>query len=278
MKRKARVLTIMGWVFCLSISLYGALLVAAFLGQRAFIYPAPSRSVEPRVAGAELLRIAGPDGVAVYATYAIAPPGAPTLVHFHGNGEDLANQAWLVQAMAKFGVGVCAVEYPGYGLMRDVPLSEESVYATAEVALKHLAKLGVPPGSIVLQGQSLGTGVAAEMARRGYGARLVLISPYTSMVDMAALVAPFLPVRWLIRDRFETGRKAPSLALPALVIHGTNDALIPIEMGKRVAALLPNSEFFPVQGAHHADLFVLDERELLSKIVAFARGLAVESR
>jgi len=123
----------------------------------------------------------------------------------------------------------------------------------------------------VLEGQSLGTGVAAGMARRGHGMRLVLISPSTSMVDMAAIMAPFLPVRWLVRDRYETNLKAPALEVPSLVIHGTLDEVIPLDMGQRIAKLLPNSEFFPIEGGHHADLFAIDKSSLLAKIAAFAR-------
>jgi uncharacterized protein len=246
---------------------------AAFFGQRALLYPAPLSAAPPRAAGAELVRIVVDAQVTTYALYAPAPPGAPMLVHFHGNGEDLAGQRWLIASMRKEGIGVLAVEYPGYGLARRAPLDESSIYAAAEASLRHLAEIGVPPQSIVLQGQSLGSGVAAEMARRGYGQRLVLISPYTSIVEMGALVAPFLPVRWLMRDRFETASKAPALGLPALVIHGTNDEVIPFRMGQRIASLLPRAQLVAVAGAHHNDLFEQDPA-LVTRIAAFARGTA----
>ena len=109
------------------------------------------------------------------------------------------------------------------------------------------------------------------MARRGYGTKLVLIAPYTSMADMASLVVPWLPVRWLVRDRYDTLAKAPELGLPALVVHGTSDEVIPFEMGRRVAAALPKAELFDVPDGHHADLFFRPDRTaLLERIVAFA--------
>jgi pimeloyl-ACP methyl ester carboxylesterase len=176
------------------------------------------------------------------------------------------------------GIGVYAVEYPGYGLAGGEAPSEDAIYAAAEAALRHLQGAHhVPRGATVLEGQSLGTGVAAEMARRGFGARLVLLSPYTSMIAMASLVAPFLPVRWLLRDRYETDRKAPALDVPALVVHGTSDEVIPFSMGQRIAALLPRSELVRIDGGHHADLFAIDET-LVAKIAAFARGEAAGSR
>jgi pimeloyl-ACP methyl ester carboxylesterase len=272
MRRKVGLL--IGWIACLCAALYGVLASAAFFYQRDVMYPAPSNTVEPRAAGATLERILAPDGTTVYALYARAAKGAPTVVHFHGNGEDLAGQAWLVQAMREAGVGAYPVEYPGYGWAKDRPANEDSIYAAAEVALKHLqTKLGVPRDAIVLQGQSLGTGVAVEMARRGYGTKLVLISPYTSMVDMAALVAPWLPVKWIVRDRYDTLDKAATLDLPALVIHGTSDEVVPFEMGRRVAALLPKADLVAVPDGHHTDLFSRTSRTaLLARIVAFARA------
>jgi pimeloyl-ACP methyl ester carboxylesterase len=266
------------WLAGMATAGYGLVAALSFFYQRALIYPIPANTIEPRLGGATLEDIPGPEGTHVYALHSPARPGSPTLVHFHGNGEDLASQAPLVSALRDAGIGVFAVEYPGYGLAKDARLTEDSVYAAAETALAHLrTALGVPRDATILQGQSLGTGVAAEMARRGYGARLVLISPYTSMIDMASRLAPFLPVRWLVRDRYETSRKAPSLALPALVIHGTDDELIPVSMGRRIAQLLPHSELVLVDGGHHADLFDVDPR-LFTKIAAFAQGGRIDPR
>jgi uncharacterized protein len=93
---------------------------------------------------------------------------------------------------------------------------------------------------------------------------------------MAAHVAPFLPVRWLVRDRYETSSKAPGLRLPSVVVHGTEDEVVPMAMGRRVAELLPNGELWPIEGGHHGDLFSLDHGALLAKIVAFARGSRAE--
>lgn len=252
-------------------ALYALVAGSAFLMQRAMIYPAPPFPVEPRAPGATLERFSGANGTTGYALYAPAPPGAPTLVHFHGNGEDLAGQTLLIRDLHEAGLGVFAVEYPGYGVAAGASRNEKTIYATAEAAIQHLAALGVAQDAIVLQGQSLGTGVAVEMARRGYGARLVLISPYTSMVDMARLVTPFLPVSWLMLDRYETDRKAPSLALPALVVHGTDDEVVPFRMGERVARLLPHAEFLPVPRGHHNDLFDGDA-DVLARIAVFARS------
>jgi pimeloyl-ACP methyl ester carboxylesterase len=252
--------------------LYGALALAAFLGQRALMYPAPRRSAsEPQATGAALERIPSADGP-VYALHAKAPESAPTLVYFHGNGEDLNDMPDLVRAFSSAGVGFYAVEYPGYGPMSDRAPNEGALYAAAAAAIDHLQKrLSVPISRTVLVGHSLGSGVAAEMARRGSGSRLVLISPYTSMVDMASRIAPFLPARVLVKDRYDTCAKAPELLLPALIVHGSEDEVIPVEMGKRIAELLPAATLRLVPRAHHNDLFALAP-ELIQEIASFAKG------
>ena len=259
------------WLLATSLS-YGALALAAFFGQRRLIYPAPRGSAEPHASGTQLWRINAANDIRVVALYAPAPEGAPTLVHFHGNGEDLSSQAALIGDLRRAGLGVCAVEYPGYGLLRGEPLDEAAIYATAEAALQHLVALGVPRDSIVLQGQSLGTGVATEMSRRGHGARLVLISPYTSMVDMAARVTPFLPVSLLVRDRYESYRKAAAVTVPVLVIHGTDDEVVPFSMGRRMADLLPHAAFVAVAGGGHNDLLSRADFRVTARIAAFAKG------
>jgi pimeloyl-ACP methyl ester carboxylesterase len=236
------------------------------------MYPAPRRSsAEPRARDATLETVPTAEGT-VFALYARAPAGAPTLVWFHGNGEDLNDMPYLVHEFAGAGVGFYAVEYPGYGPMSDRATNEAAVYAAASAAIDHLQQqLGVPVSQTVLVGHSLGSGVAAEMARRGRGGRLVLIAPYTSMVDMARKLAPFLPASLLVRDRYDTQAKARELALPALVIHGSDDEMIPVAMGRRIAELLPRATLVVVPGARHNDLFATDP-DLVRRIALFAGG------
>jgi fermentation-respiration switch protein FrsA (DUF1100 family) len=110
------------------------------------------------------------------------------------------------------------------------------------------------------------------MAKRGHGSRMVLISPFTSVPDVAASTFPILPVRWLVRDRFANAEKAASLALPVLVIHGTDDEVIPPSMGDELTRVFPNATLYRVRGGHHNDLFVKDGRLILDRIVEFANG------
>lgn len=250
---------------------YAALTGLASIAQRALLFPAPRRGDVTAFGDARLLRIPSPEGE-VPALYAPAPEGAPTLVHFHGNGEELADGALLASRFRRAGLGTFFVEYPGYGMAAG-SASERSIYVAAEAALQHLqGELGVPRHRVVLEGQSLGSGVATEMAARGHGARMVLLSPYTSIVDMAARFAPFLPARVYVRDRFDSASKAPGIRIPVLVIHGTRDTLIPVEQGRRLASLFPEGTFEEHGDRGHNDLFAVPGSPLVDRIVAFARG------
>jgi hypothetical protein len=129
------------------------------------------------------------------------------------------------------------------------------LYEDAEAAIAWLASQGVTNDKLHVFGWSLGSGVAAEMAYRGHGSRLVLISPFTSITNMGKRFAPFLPVSLLMTHRLDTIGKAPSIRQHALVIHGDADELIPFEMGEKVATALPNAKLIRVERGHHADMF-----------------------
>jgi pimeloyl-ACP methyl ester carboxylesterase len=126
----------------------------------------------------------------------------------------------------------------------------------------------------VLVGHSLGSSVAAEMALRGHAARLVLLSPYTSVVDMARSVAFLLPVGLLVRDRYDTLAKTPRLDLPVLIVHGARDGVVPAAMGRRLGECLRNARVEIIPDGGHNDLFDLPGRDLVGQIVAFAWGQA----
>ena len=252
---------------------YALLVLGAFAGQRWLIYPRRGTGTAPVLEGATLERLAGADGRTVFALYAAARDGAPTLVHFHGNGEELADLDGFASLFRARGFGVLAVEYPGYGLSRANEPSETCIYEDAEVALRDLTEnKGILRENIVLSGQSLGTGVAVEMARRGYGGRLLLFSPYTSIAAVANRYLPMLPNRWLVRDAFDSAAKAPGISLPVLVVHGTDDEVIPFALGRKLAASFPKARFLPLERGRHNDLFGRGGDTLIDDIARFCRG------
>ena len=164
------------------------------------------------------------------------------------------------------------VEYRGYGASRGASPSEEGLYLDAEAALDMLAARGVGPERVVLLGASLGTGVAAEMARRGRASRLVLVAPYTSIPDLVTHAVPFAPASLLVADSLDTLSKADEIRVPTLVVHGDADEIVPFEMGERLSTAIRRAELVRVPNGHHGDLFAPERGAVLEAIARFASG------
>ncbi len=239
-------------------------IVATFAGQRALLFPAPRPPRTPAPELGQLVRL--PSTVALW-----SPPAgdAPVVVHFHGNGEQLADLRPVVAAMRARGFGVLAVEYPGYGLARGSPSELALVAAGREALVYSRETLHVAPERLVLQGQSLGSGVASQLAARGYAAKLVLISPFTSVTELASRMFPLFPAR-LVRDRFDTRGTAHAVSIPVLIVHGDRDEIVPFSMGEDLAHTFPKARLVRIVGAHHNDLWIGHARELTEAIARFA--------
>ena len=122
----------------------------------------------------------------------------------------------------------------------------------------------------MLWGTSLGTGVAAEMARRGRGAALVLVTPYTSIPDVIASAVPLLPAGLLVPDRFDTLSKSSEIRVRTLIIHGDADEIVPFWMGQSLAGSIAGARLLTVAGGHHGDLFLRERDRLLGAISAIS--------
>jgi hypothetical protein len=181
------------------------------------------------------------------------PPdrGKPTLVFFYGNAGTLWDFAQIGEELHAQGYGVVLGSYRGYSRNPGNP-SERGLFADARAILGAVPK---DYGPVVVWGQSLGTGVAARMAAEGRVSGLILQSPYTSIVDVAAMEYPIFPVRLLDKDPFDTLALVPKIRMPVLVIHGTDDRTVPFWMGQRVAhGLGREATFVPVEHRGHGDL------------------------
>jgi fermentation-respiration switch protein FrsA (DUF1100 family) len=252
-------------------SLYALTCVVARASYRLFIYPAPSGRLEELSPGRNLgepLVLSAADGQTVHARFFANPAAKRLVVYFHGNGNVLEDQIPLGVELVRRGLAALLVEYRGYGASAGGKPSEEGIYADAEAGLGEATRRGFPSERVALWGTSLGTGVAAEMALRGRGARLVLVTPFTSLVDAARFHAPWwLPVSLVIPDRYDTLTKAPGIKVPTLVVHGDRDEVVPFELGRQLARSLPSAEFLPVAGAHHGDIYDLGGAALMDRIV-----------
>jgi uncharacterized protein len=238
----------------------GALaLGAAYFGQRRLIYyPDTVHSLpsEAGLAGVEERVLKTPDGARVVAWYGKAKPGQPTILYFHGNAGSLANRALRIERFMGEGWGVYMMTYRGYGGGTGKPTEAHNV-ADARLAYGALVHEGVEPSSIILYGESLGTGIAVRLAAERQVAGVVLDAPYTSLVDVAAGVYPFLPVRLALADRYESSKYIKQVHAPLLILHGERDDVIPVAMGRELFRLANEPKrlaVFPNGG--HSDLYL----------------------
>jgi fermentation-respiration switch protein FrsA (DUF1100 family) len=238
---------------------WGAVALAAYLGQRRLMYFPNRMRVPPAAAG--LARVvekvlSAPDGARLIAWYGGAAQGGATLLYFHGNGGSLGERAERVRRFMDAGLGIYMMTYRGYGGSSGSP-SESANAADARLAYDALLAEGVAAESIVLYGESLGTAIATRLALERRAAGLVLEAPFTSAVDLGARAYPFLPVSLLLEDRYETHRRIAAVAMPVLILHGERDATVPVAMGRELFAMVQAPKrlaIFPEGG--HSDLYL----------------------
>lgn len=142
----------------------------------------------------------------------------------HGNGGNISHRLELTEALLHTGVAVLLFDYRGYGRSEGRP-GEEGTYRDAQAAHAWLRQKGFAGERIIAFGESLGGGVASELALREPLGGLVLQSTFTSIPDIGAEVFPWLPVRWMSSIKYDTRAKLPRIRVPVLVLHSRDDTL-----------------------------------------------------
>lgn len=250
---------------------YATLVAVLTAIQRSILFPAPPPAPVSPDAGA-LLEGRSPGGRRVVALWTHGPQDAPTAVYFHGNGMQLADSAEIAAVLLADGWSVGSVEYPGYGPLASDRASEEALIDVAEGAMAlFYAQPGVRRERVVLVGQSLGTGVASALAARGHGGHLVLMTPFRSITAVAQGLLPWLPVGWMVRDRFDTEALAPRITQPVTIVHGTRDAVVPYAHGQSLARTFARATLVTVPGAGHNNLWS-DHGPVVRSALREARG------
>jgi fermentation-respiration switch protein FrsA (DUF1100 family) len=168
------------------------------------------------------------DGVRLHGWFFPADTGSPragwAVLVCHGNGGNISHRLELTEALLQNGVAVLLFDYRGYGRSEGRP-GEEGTYRDAQAAHAWLRQKGFAGGRIIAFGESLGGGVASELALRETLGGLVLQSSFTSIPDIGAEVFPWLPVRWLSTIKYDTRAKLPRIRIPVLVLHSREDTL-----------------------------------------------------
>jgi fermentation-respiration switch protein FrsA (DUF1100 family) len=170
----------------------------------------------------------------------------------HGNAGNIGYRLDMCQALLETGVSVFAFDYRGYGRSQGRP-SEEGTYLDAQAAYEWLEHKRFSPTNIIAYGESLGGGVASELAMRETLGGLILQSTFCSVPDIGAELFPWLPVRLMSSIKYETCKKLPRLRIPVLVMHSRGDGLIRFHHAERNFALANEPKLFWELNGDHND-------------------------
>jgi fermentation-respiration switch protein FrsA (DUF1100 family) len=196
-----------------------------------------------------------PDGTNIHAWWCPLEGARDALLYCHGNAGNLSGRGNAILAFQRLlGVSVLIFDYPGYGHSSGRP-SEAGCCAAADAAYQWLTQAKqVPAARILLYGSSLGGGVAIDLAsRRPHGA-LIVDKTFTSMPDVAQGLYPWIPVRWLMRNRYDSLSKIRMCRQPVFVAHGVSDELVPFALGQRLfAAANEPKRFLRLEAWGHND-------------------------
>ncbi|MAP54838.1 alpha/beta fold hydrolase [Altibacter sp.] len=181
---------------------------------------------------------------------ATAPKGI--ILYFHGNAGDLSRWGAITTYFLPFGYDVLVMDYRTYGKSTG-KLSEETLYEDAQLWYEHLLKQWTED-AIVVYGRSLGTTLGTYVAAKNSPKQLILETPFYSMTDVAQRRFPILPIKYLLKFNFPTYSFAGKIECPILILHGTNDAVVPYASAKDLELQFPEAlvSFVTIaQGAHN---------------------------
>jgi fermentation-respiration switch protein FrsA (DUF1100 family) len=238
---------------------YGTTVGALYLVQRRLLYlpdPVPADRERWGAADMALLEVRTEDGLTLTGWHrGPREPGRPTVALFHGNAGHLGLRSFKARQFINAGYGVLLASYRGWGGNPGRP-TEAGLYRDARAFLDRLSGLGVAEQRLVVYGESLGTGVAVQMATERAVRAVVLEAPYTTIPDVGAKRFPFAPVRTLMRDRFDSLSKIGGIRAPLLIVHGERDRTVPVRLGRRLfaAAVEPKRAVWLPQAGHN-DVF-----------------------
>jgi uncharacterized protein len=233
-------------------------------------YPQGTWQLQVKV-GAEERWLTAADGTRLSAWWFPKSDARFATVFLHGNAGNVTHRIDHALSVLNAGSAFLVVDYRGYGKSEGHP-SERGLCEDADAAYAELLKLGYAPGRIIVQGESLGTAIAVDLATRKGCAGVILESPFMSAGKIAGTVLPFFG-RLLITG-YDTYGKISRVHAPLMVIHGDADEIVPFSQGRAVfdAANQPK-QFWAVSGAHHNDLLDVAGSEYAANLRAFYRLL-----
>jgi len=193
-----------------------------------------------------------------------------TILFLHGNAGSLENRIHKINHFKDMNVNFLLISWRGFSGNKGKP-TEKGLYEDARSAVEWLQSKGVEESNIIIYGESLGTGVATEIAQNKNFAGVILESPFTSMIDAGKNKYPYLPVKFLLKDKYESNKKIKNIKRPILIMHGKVDNIVPFEMGKKMYELAnqPKYSYFSEYDDHMMEY----NEKLLNVVNSFINSL-----
>lgn len=252
---------------------YAAALATMAFVQRDLLFVATHDQRPPAAIGlpnVQEIQVKTSDGETLVAWLVPPREDRPFLVYFHGNAGTIDWRANALRELTRDGAGLLAVEWRGYGASTGAP-TQEGLQQDALAAYDYAIAAGARADRIVLVGESLGTGLAAWVARQRPVAGLVLDSPYSSIADVAAANYWMFPTRLVIRDPFPAAEWIKDVRAPVWATHYSQDPIIPYAAASAlVAAAGAQDRFLTLPGRAHV---ALGHPEAMRQAKAFIAGL-----
>ncbi|MCU0771434.1 MAG: alpha/beta hydrolase [Verrucomicrobia bacterium] len=181
-------------------------------------------------------------------------PAGAVILFCHGNGGNISHRLPVYEVLLETGASVFTFDYRGYGQSAGKP-SEEGTYRDAQAALQWLETRGFASTQVIVFGESLGGGIASELARRQPLGGVVLQSTFTSIPDVGAELFWWLPVRWLGSIEYDTRKKLPGIRAPLVIMHSREDGLIRFDHAERNFAAANEPKWLvELEGDHNFSL------------------------
>ena len=193
-----------------------------------------------------------------------------TILFFHGNAGALDNRIHKINHFKHMDVNFLIVAWRGFSGNEGQP-TEVRLYEDGKSAVRWLNNKGILDKDIIIYGESLGTGIAVEIAQNKNFAGIILESPFTSMVEAAKTKYPYLPVRLLLKDKYESDKKIKNIISPILIMHGKVDQIVPFYMGKKMYEIAnePKYSYF----SNYDDHMMEYNENMLKTLKTFINGL-----
>jgi len=209
------------------------------------------------------------DGMRLHGWFVPAKQAKATVLFLHGNAGNISHRLDSIAIFRELGLDTFIIDYRGYGRSEGKP-SEQGTYLDAQAAWEYLvSNRGIAPDKIVIFGRSLGCAVASWLTARTTPGAVILESCFTSALDMAYRLYPFLPVRLITRLKYPVKENVKQLSSPLLVVHSREDEIIPFDMGQSIFAAAPEPKMMLVLTGDHNGGFLMNRSQYLTVLGKF---------